>query len=1057
MDGPKQRLACAGLAAALVLSPFLSCTADAAAGAVLPEVEPATAKELEIPAAPPEIVPGKVLVKYKRTAEAPHGARMLKAAAQGSSTVTVPVQERENVSEAVERLLKDPEVEYAEPVYRFHYTDLPYRPAEPVEMRSLLGALKGSSTAAEAKASNDPYLEYQWGLSVTELTYGWSRVRENTAREPVTIAVIDSGVRADHKDLSGVLLRGYDVKNRDWNPEDENGHGTMVAGLAAAVMDNGLGIAGAAGPGPVRILPVKVGGSGRSDIESSDVAEGIYWAADNGADVINLSLGMSAEVQAVKDAVQYALGKKVVVVAATGNDSNHWVGNEAGNVLSEEEAAEGAELPRKVYRTLFPASMPGVVAVGSVTRLEGSRLTIADFSNIGKVTITAPGTSIYSTLHTAADAIGIGDGTSFSAPLASGLAALLKMQNPELTSADVERILAHTGKSVEMPESKGGSTYAASAYYGGGLLNGKNAFLKPRLRLSATRSSGSSPGQSLLEVRLWAEDDRGRAIVPEAGSDSKEPVRVVLTGRSVSGETVTRDVYLGRTLEEPMADEEVYQLELQAKLPEEWADRYVPAAPLVLTKRPGAPEAFPAAGSYTGKQSVVLKTAAAGARLVYGFAGSTALYDYTGPVTLDESRTLVAYAVKNGISSEPRSYKYTINGEGSTSDGSSNRSSSSAGRTPASGEGSVPVPVPVTIAPPKEELKERILSAKGAPVTVDVLDKGTSGWVFELAGEVWNLAKQTGTKLILQGNGFSFVFPPGAYAVKDESKVRLRVVSVPEVPGKPGHAVLASPVYDIRLEADGEELASFEKPVLVTTDFEEEKITDPKRSGAYRYQPESGVWEYTGGRSEEGQFRVELQRFGRFAIMQWNRQFADLEGHWARTAVERMAARGVADGMTDTEFAPDAEVTRAQFTALLARTLQLPESGGAELPFGDVPADAWYKAALQKALAAGLISGMSDTTFAPDARITREQMAVMLANAQAYRDRPGNGAVLAGVETVSFSDMGEVSPWASEAVRKASSAGLLEGMPDGSFRPGFYASRAQAVTVLYRLLDPDVS
>ncbi|WP_426451007.1 S8 family serine peptidase [Paenibacillus sp. S-38] len=1041
MDWPKPRLACAGLAAALVLSPLLSCAADAAAGTGSAEPAPARESEPLLPAAAPEVVPGKVLVKYKKTAEAPSGARMLKAAGKVSSTVTVPTQEQESVPEAVARLMENPDVEYAEPVYRFHYTDVGYRPAVQVEKGGLLGAGKGSGTGLKSKAANDYYIDYQWGLAVTELTYGWARVRENADRQPVTIAVIDSGVRADHEDLAGVLLRGYDVKNRDWNPEDENGHGTMVAGLAAAVTDNGIGIAGAAGPGPVRILPVKVGGSGQTDIESSDVAEGIYWAADNGADVINLSLGMPGEVQAVKDAIEYALGKKIVVVAATGNDSNHWTGDEPANMLKAEEDT-GEEQPRRAYRTLFPASMPGVVAVGSVTRTEGGGLTIADFSNIGRVTVAAPGTSMYSTMHTGPSAIGIGDGTSYSAPLASGLAALLKMQDPDLTSADVERILYHTGRKLEPPNSRSGGAYSASVYYGGGLLNGAEAFTRPRLSLTATRTPAGTTGQPMLQVKLKAEDDTGREVEGDLSQ-----VRVTLTSRAGEGQTVTRDVYLGRTLEERIPEEDVYRLELQAKLPEELEGRYVPPGPVVLMKRPGAPEASPAAGSYTSKQTVELKTATAGAKLVYGFAGSTAVYDYTGPITLDETRTLVTYAVKNGIASEPRSYKYTIGRGGSPS-------GSVGGVIPSAGGASPPAPAPVTVAPPKEELKERIASAQGAPVTVDVTDKGSGGWVFELAGEVWNLAKTSGTKLIIQGDGLSFTVPPGAIEVADDIPVKLSAISAAEAPGRPEYAELASPVYKLRLEAGEQEIGVFRKPVLLTVGYDGGKITDPNRSGVYRYDEGTGKWSYAGGRTEENQYQVELKGFGRFAVMQWNRHFADLDGHWAREAVERMASKGVAEGMTDTEFAPDTEVTRAQFTALLARALRLPETTG-ELPFGDVPVDAWYRQTLVNALEAGLISGVSDTQFAPEDRITREQMALMLVNAESYAAGRRNGAVLTSAASAAFSDREQISAWAADAVTKAAGFGLMKGMPDGSFGPARPASRAQAVTVLGRLLDPD--
>jgi subtilisin family serine protease len=174
-------------------------------------------------------------------------------------------------------------------------------------------------------ATNDTYRARQWGLDKINAEAAWAVTNGTGA----VIAVVDTGADMGHPDLQANLLStGHDFVANDNNPQDENGHGTHVSGIAAAVTNNGIGVAGTA-PG-AKILPVRVldaDGSGSTD----DVALGIRYAADNGADVINLSLGLLSGVDKVAkligqldpvyDAIDYAWGKGVVVVIAAGNDS----------------------------------------------------------------------------------------------------------------------------------------------------------------------------------------------------------------------------------------------------------------------------------------------------------------------------------------------------------------------------------------------------------------------------------------------------------------------------------------------------------------------------------------------------------------------------------------------------------------------------------------------------------------------------------------------------------------------------------------------------------------
>ena len=241
---------------------------------------------------------------------------------------------------------------------------------------------------------NDPDYARQWALPHIQAETAWG---EMDSLKPITVAVIDTGVCMSHEDLDGrVLDNGYDFVDNDDDPEDVFGHGCSVAGIIAANIDNGIGIAGFA-PN-VSILPIRVLGPNGSG-SMADVAAGIVYAADNGADIINLSLGSFVGSQTEKDAVDYAVGKGVTVIASAGNS--------------------GGSLPG------YPARYENVVAVGSIDR-DGSR---SSFSNKGG-DIWAPGRDVHTIyLNNGYKAL---NGTSFSAPYVSAMAAVLEGMGQEL-------------------------------------------------------------------------------------------------------------------------------------------------------------------------------------------------------------------------------------------------------------------------------------------------------------------------------------------------------------------------------------------------------------------------------------------------------------------------------------------------------------------------------------------------------------------------------------------------------------------------------------------------
>ncbi|MCA1726929.1 MAG: S8 family peptidase, partial [Actinobacteria bacterium] len=260
---------------------------------------------------------------------------------------------------------------------------------------------------------NDPAWYYgdQDYLKEIRMASAWNASKGTTAQ---TIAVIDTGIDLDHPEFTGRRKVGYNAFTNGTNVADDNGHGTFVSGVAAAATNNNRGIAGVAWN--AGILPVKVL---NADGEGTDavIAEGITWAVDHGARVLNLSLGGPGTSPVLKSAIDYALSRDRVVVAAAGNEG--W------DVKS------------------YPAAYKGVVAV-SATDPES---TFAYFSNHGWwVDLAAPGMEIISTMAGDAEAYAIGDGTSFASPVVAGIAFLLRVQNPSWTRAQVFARLRSTAR-----------------------------------------------------------------------------------------------------------------------------------------------------------------------------------------------------------------------------------------------------------------------------------------------------------------------------------------------------------------------------------------------------------------------------------------------------------------------------------------------------------------------------------------------------------------------------------------------------------------------------------
>ncbi|MBI6546941.1 MAG: peptidase S8 [Cyanobacteria bacterium NC_groundwater_1444_Ag_S-0.65um_54_12] len=373
-------------------------------------------------------VPGQLLVGY-RSGNVTKLARRARILGHNPTLeiVLVAPNPGDNLEKLKADLASDPSVSFVEENLLFRL------PRPTAAIRQFSGGSSRNKPLI-GLGGNDPLLEQQWHHPKINTMQAW-RV---TKGQGVTVAVVDSGVDLGHPDLRSNLLNGTNTLENNNDPRDDNGHGTHVAGIVASIFSNGIGGVGVAPE--VKILPIRALGDAGGSAQS--VSTAIQWATDHGTAVINLSLGTTKRSKAIASAIRYALAKGVVVVAAMGNSGDQ------GN-------------PKQ-----YPASEPGVIAVGALDPQDK----VTPWSDYGDwAAVAAPGYGIWSTFPTYEvsltrfakehpDALPPEDkiqlnyaalsGTSQAAPIVSGIAALLRAANPQMSPQQVRDKLMKTAKDL---------------------------------------------------------------------------------------------------------------------------------------------------------------------------------------------------------------------------------------------------------------------------------------------------------------------------------------------------------------------------------------------------------------------------------------------------------------------------------------------------------------------------------------------------------------------------------------------------------------------------------
>ncbi len=381
--------------------------------------------------------------KLERILQRSNGRSKIRLQQIGVHVIKVPAQAEEAVIKA---LRNNPNIEYAE---------------------------KDKLIPLSASEPNDTHFNLQWHLPRIEALTAW----DDSAGENITVAILDTGVESSHPDLAANIVQGWNSASENTDTSPLGWHGTGVAGTVAAISNNSIGMSSVAWS--ANIMPVRV--TNRSDgvATSSDLAAGILWAVEHGANIVNLSYDIEISVDnIVKDAAQYMRSQGGVVIASVGNAN----------------------------KDFGYADNPYIINVSATNENDVK----ASFSNYGAIVdISAPGKNIYTLQNNGGYAVA--EGTSFASPVVAGVAALVMSVNPYLTPEEVEQVLEQSADDI----ANGSGMHP---YYGHGRVNAAAAVALAKnynnTDTQAPQASILSPGHHAtvsgdVQIEVTASDNSG--------------------------------------------------------------------------------------------------------------------------------------------------------------------------------------------------------------------------------------------------------------------------------------------------------------------------------------------------------------------------------------------------------------------------------------------------------------------------------------------------------------------------------------------------------------------
>ncbi|SDC93330.1 S-layer homology domain-containing protein [Paenibacillus sp. UNCCL117] len=358
---------------------------------------------------------------------------------------------------------------------------------------------------------------------------------------------------------------------------------------------------------------------------------------------------------------------------------------------------------------------------------------------------------------------------------------------------------------------------------------------------------------------------------------------------------------------------------------------------------------------------------------------------------------------------------------------------------------------------------QRLLRQNGLTVPLSVtvpMEQGSFAEV-RLTAADWQLLSDAGVDLLLAAGQMDLRVPAGSFRAREGEEIAWTAepISAAAAAGSGDASADYMPLTAYRLEAEAigadgnrKKIAGFDKPVGLELRYKPGAGRE-ELLGLYTREDRADNWTYIPAGKQDtgsGSFTAELEHFSEYAVIEYAKRYSDTADVYAeaRKAIEVLTARHVIEGVDAERFAPRQAVTRAEFTALLVRSLQLPLPEMAAAGFADAEPDKWYTRYIRSAFEAGLIEGDAEGRMNPEAPITREQLAVMAARARSLMPEQSRSPEAAYTP---YADDAQISGWARSAVYEAQASGLLVGMEQSRFAPLAETTRADAAVFLLRL------
>ncbi|PYI51237.1 peptidase S8 [Paenibacillus flagellatus] len=805
-----------------------------------------------------------------------------------------------------------------------------------------------------AAASNDPLLDKQTYLQQTHTIDAWTQVTRN---ESLVVAVIDTGVDLDHADLKGNLVTGVNLIQPGLPPRDDNGHGTNVAGVIAAIGNNGKGVSGMLWK--TGIMPIKaLEPSGRGDEDK--LGEGIRYAVDHGAKIVVMSVGLLRNDSYLEEIVRYAEERDVLLIAATGND-------EGRNVR-------------------YPAAYPSVMAVGGI-RDDNS---VEERSNYGpELDIVAP----WSVFTTAAGGkYEYRDGTSMAAPQVAAAAAMVWAKYPAMKAHEVRNLLRQTAQDIGEPGWDERTGYgllrvdrALSEPY-------RNDMYEPNDRMADAKPY--SIGRMIsAELQGGADQDWFSLDSPYDGTftlqvlaDSAAPSALKLTLAGPHGTTV-QPIVPGQSTELSLS-KGINRIALQFDNGRETAAwTYRMTGSFAIYRDPfenndrqyKAYKLYPRSQTVTGTFDVeddedwYAMTFEQSGSLNVKVTPDTKRID---PLLTFQKKGERAVTIDDNEDGEPELYAVDV------FPGTYYVRVGKTHPDPAIGEYELQFDYNPKYIDPNEP-NDRSFQA-----TVVSLDSPYEG-VFDRSTDVdyykFTIYERSLVRLSVSG------VPAGreVSAALQNSALGL-VVRGTNAPGTGGLDMtvpLNSGTYYVRMGTD-EAFQDRMYRLLVHADkltgnyidigdhwakdaiLELTDLHIAEGYGTYSFEPDASI-------SRAEAVTLVVKSFG--YSKRKDAAFPDLPtDHWAYDPVSKALQAGIVQGYPDGRFDPDGQLSRVEMAVLFAKALGLGGKLRGDVPFTDIDADYWALPILKQMKAEGWITGYDDGTFAPDRPTSRAEFAVML-------------------------------------------------------------------------------